>query len=108
MAETPENNEASADEVGRGDERSEAVPETPASEEPTAETTEDAPATETEAEAPAAAAPAPKAGATRRDKLEAKRAERRVEAGKRPSRAACAARRSRAGPSRCARAGRRR
>jgi small subunit ribosomal protein S17 len=88
MAETPENNEASADEVGRG---SEAVPETPASEEvetttaapeePTAETTEDAPA----AEAPAPAA-TPKAGATRREKLDAKRAERRVEAGKRPSR----------------------
>jgi small subunit ribosomal protein S17 len=68
----------------------------PAAEEPVAEPAAEEPVAEPAAEEPAAAeeAPAeaskakaaPKVGPTRRDKLEAKRAERQVEAGKRPSR----------------------
>jgi small subunit ribosomal protein S17 len=61
----------------------EPVAEEPAAEEPAAE--EPAAAEEAPAEAPKAKA-ASKVGPTRRDKLEAKRAERQVEAGKRPSR----------------------
>jgi small subunit ribosomal protein S17 len=93
MAETPEDKntpEASADEVGRGDERNEAVPETvvddvssasgdeavAASEEGAGDTTvADASTESSETEAaPAAAAPA---GATRRERLEQRRTERR-------------------------------
>jgi small subunit ribosomal protein S17 len=79
MAETPENNEETPETPAS----EEVETTTAASEEPTAETTEDAPATETEAPA---AAPAPKAGATRREKLEAKRAERQTAAGRRKPR----------------------
>jgi small subunit ribosomal protein S17 len=75
MAETPEETtDASADEVGRGDERSEAGTEATEAE-----------ATEAATEAPAAEAkPAAPAAQTRREKLEARRAERR--AGARPPR----------------------
>jgi small subunit ribosomal protein S17 len=65
--------------------------ETAASEEGAGETTKDAPAAADEptAEAPAAKPKAaPKTGPTRRDKLEAKRAERRVAAGRRKPRTA--------------------
>jgi small subunit ribosomal protein S17 len=84
MAETPEDQtpEASADTVGRGDERSEAVPETvveevetAASEEGVGDPTGAADGTAEASEAPAAPAPAP--GATRRERLEQRRAARR-------------------------------
>jgi small subunit ribosomal protein S17 len=83
MAETPENNEETTEEV-----------ETPATADAGAEPTTDAETTEaatteadtTEAEPAAAAPAAPAKGATRREKLDAKRAARQGEAGKRPSR----------------------
>jgi small subunit ribosomal protein S17 len=83
--ETPENETpetivdevASAGEAGRGDERSEAVASTEA----------EAPdVTEPTAEQVRADKPSSKGGPTRSEKLEAKRAERRAAAGKRPSR----------------------
>jgi small subunit ribosomal protein S17 len=88
--ETPENIQEEVEAAA------EATEETPAAEAPdtsaddATETpeaaAEEAPAEEPPAEAAAPKKAAPKAGPTRREKLEAKRAERQAEAGKRPSR----------------------
>jgi small subunit ribosomal protein S17 len=78
--ETPENIQ---EEVEAAAEAPETSTEAPAEEAPAAEAqAEEAPAEEAAPKAKAA----PKAGPTRREKLEARRAERQAEAGKRPSR----------------------
>jgi small subunit ribosomal protein S17 len=82
MAETPENNEETPETLAE-------EVETAASPEGAGDTTvtgDEATPETTEAEPAAAAPAAPAAGATRREKLEARRAVRRTEAGKRPSR----------------------
>ena len=85
--ETPENINEEVEQAAAGDEAAPEAPEATAEETPAAE---EAPAEEAAAdEAPAEEAKpkaTPKSGPTRRDKLEAKRAERRVAAGRRKPR----------------------